>query len=117
MDAKTQQQYAETFHNLHRKGIPLILFNAWDVATATAIAKTFPAVATSSAAVASALGFADGEHVPFDMVTDLVSRITAAVSVPVSIDLEAGYAARRRRLLPRTAALSAGSSRHVRAMI
>jgi 2-methylisocitrate lyase-like PEP mutase family enzyme len=91
MDTKTQQQYAETFHNLHRKGNPLILFNAWDVATATAIAKTFPAVATSSAAVASALGFADGEHVPFDMVTGLVSRITAAVSVPVSIDLEAGY--------------------------
>ena len=91
MDAKTQQQYAETFHNLHRKGEPLILFNAWDVATAKAIAKTAPAVATSSAAVASALGFADGEDVPFDMVTSLVSRITAAVSVPVSIDLEAGY--------------------------
>ena len=34
MDAKTQQQYAETFHGLHRKGDPLILFNAWDVATA-----------------------------------------------------------------------------------
>jgi hypothetical protein len=91
MDAKTQQQYARTFHNLHRKGEPLILFNAWDVATAKAIAKTSPAVATSSAAVASALGFADGEDVPFDMVTSLVSRITAAVSVPVSIDLEAGY--------------------------
>src|SRR5882762_5106505 len=91
MDAKTQQQYAETFHNLHRNGDPLILFNAWDVATAKAIAKTSPAVATSSAAVASALGYADGEDAPFDMVTGLVSRITAAVSVPVSIDLEAGY--------------------------
>ena len=91
MDAKTQQQYAETFHGLHRKGDPLVLFNAWDVATAKAIAKTAPAVATSSGAVASALGYADGEDAPFDMVTGLVSRITAAVSVPVSIDLEAGY--------------------------
>ena len=91
MDAKTQQQYAETFHNLHRKGDPLILFNAWDVATATAIAKASPAVATSSAAVASALGYADGEDVPFETVTGLVARMTAAVSVPVSIDLEAGY--------------------------
>src|SRR5450432_2291042 len=91
MDAKTQQRYAETFHSLHRKGDPLILFNAWDVATAKAIAKTSPAVATSSGAVASALGYADGENVPFDMVTGLVSRMTAAVSVPVSIDLEAGY--------------------------
>jgi len=91
MDAKTQQQYAETFHGLHRKGDPLILFNAWDVATAEAIAKASPAVATSSAAVASALGYADGEDVPLDTVTGLVTRMTAAVSVPVSIDLEAGY--------------------------
>src|ERR1700730_16033521 len=87
MDAKAQQQHAETFYGLHRKGDPLVLFNAWDVA----IAKTFPAVATSSAAVASALGYADGEDVPLDMVTGLVARMTAAVSVPVSIDLEAGY--------------------------
>ncbi|MFB9265949.1 isocitrate lyase/phosphoenolpyruvate mutase family protein [Bradyrhizobium erythrophlei] len=29
MDAKTQQQYAETFHGPHRKGDPLVLFNAW----------------------------------------------------------------------------------------
>jgi 2-methylisocitrate lyase-like PEP mutase family enzyme len=91
MAARTQQQYAETFRGLHRKGDPLVLFNASDVATATAIAKTSPAVATSSAAVASALGYADGEDVPLDMVTGLVSRMTAAVSVPVSIDLEAGY--------------------------
>jgi 2-methylisocitrate lyase-like PEP mutase family enzyme len=91
MDAKTQQQYAETFRCLHRKGDPLVLFNAWDVATAKAIARTSPAVATSSGAVASALGYADGEDVPLEMVTGLVSRMTAAVPVPVSIDLEAGY--------------------------
>jgi 2-methylisocitrate lyase-like PEP mutase family enzyme len=91
MDAKTQQQYAETFHGLHSKGDPLVLFNAWDVATAKAIAKASSAVATSSGAVASALGYADGENAPLDMVTGLVSRMTASVSVPVSIDLEAGY--------------------------
>lgn len=91
MDIKTQQQYAESFHALHRKGDPLVLFNAWDVATARAIAKSSPAVATSSGAVASALGYPDGENAPFDMVTGLVSRMTAAVPVPVSIDLEAGY--------------------------
>ena len=91
MDTKTQQQYAETFRGLHKKGDPLVLFNAWDAATAKAIGKAFSAVATSSAAVASALGYADGEDVPFDMVTGLVSRMTAAVPVPVSIDLEAGY--------------------------
>ena len=91
MDSTTQQQHAETFHALHRRGDPLVLFNAWDAATAKAIAKTSPAIATSSGAVAAALGYADGENVPLDLVTGLVSRITAAVSVPVSIDLEAGY--------------------------
>jgi 2-methylisocitrate lyase-like PEP mutase family enzyme len=91
MDAKTQQQYAETFRGLHKQGNPLVLFNAWDVATAKAIAKTSPAIATSSGAVASALGYADGENAPLDVVAGLVSRISAAVSVPVSIDLEAGY--------------------------
>src|SRR6187401_1655361 len=87
MDARIQQQHAETFHRLHSKGDPLVLFNAWDVATAKAVAKTSPAIATSSGAVASALGYADGENAPFDMVTGLVSRMTASVSVPVSIDL------------------------------
>jgi 2-methylisocitrate lyase-like PEP mutase family enzyme len=91
MDAKTQQHYAETFLALHRTADPLVLFNAWDAATAKAIAKTSPAIATSSGAVASALGYADGENVPLDTVAGLVSRITAAVSVPVSVDLEAGY--------------------------
>jgi 2-methylisocitrate lyase-like PEP mutase family enzyme len=91
MDTKTQQQYAETFHGLHRNGDPLVLFNAWDVATAKAIAKTSAAVATSSGAVAAALGYADGEAIQFDMVTGLVSRMSASVSVPLSIDLEAGY--------------------------
>lgn len=91
MDASTQQQHAETFHGLHTRGDPLVLFNAWDVATAKAIARTCPAVATSSGAVAAALGYADGENVPLDVVEGLVSRMTAAVSVPVSIDLEAGY--------------------------
>ncbi|MGN1285605.1 MAG: isocitrate lyase/phosphoenolpyruvate mutase family protein [Bradyrhizobium sp.] len=91
MDATTQQHHAETFRSLHKQGDPLVLFNAWDVATAKAIAKSSPAVATSSGAVASALGYADGENAPLDMVEGLVARMTASVPVPVSIDLEAGY--------------------------
>jgi 2-methylisocitrate lyase-like PEP mutase family enzyme len=91
MDLRTQQQYAENFHDLHSSSDPLVLFNAWDIATAKAIAKTAPAIATSSGAVALALGYADGENVPLDVVTGLVARLTAAVPVPVSIDLEAGY--------------------------
>ena len=100
MDAKTQQQYAETFHALHKTGDPLVLFNAWDAATAKVIAKTSPAIATSSGAVASALGYADGENVPFDVVTGLVSRITAAVPVPVS-DRSGGGISATPRMPPR----------------
>jgi hypothetical protein len=88
MNIKTQQQYAETFHGLHKKGDPLVLFNAWDVATAKAIAKASPAVAkaspavaTSSGAVASALGYADGENAPFDMVISPLTLSDGAVQV------------------------------------
>lgn len=91
MDARTQKQHAETFRHLHKEGDPLVLFNAWDVASAKAIAKTSPAIATSSGAVAASLGYADGEAVPFDTVTGFVTRLAAAVPVPVSVDLEAGY--------------------------
>jgi 2-methylisocitrate lyase-like PEP mutase family enzyme len=91
MDLNRQQQDAEAFHGLHRQGDPLVLFNAWDVATAKAIARSAPAIATSSGAVAAALGYADGEAVPFATVKGFVSRLAAAVQVPVSIDLEAGY--------------------------
>jgi 2-methylisocitrate lyase-like PEP mutase family enzyme len=66
MDTKTQQQYAETFRGLHKKGDPLVLFNAWDAATAKAIAKAFPAVATSSG----------GSHPRLDTRTEKMSRST-----------------------------------------
>jgi 2-methylisocitrate lyase-like PEP mutase family enzyme len=92
MDLTTPQHHAEHFRGLHRERNPLILFNAWDVATGKTIAKASPAIATSSGAVAAALGYADGENVPLGAVVGLVTRSTAAFSVPVSIDLEAGYA-------------------------
>jgi 2-methylisocitrate lyase-like PEP mutase family enzyme len=92
MDNKIQQQrLAQKFKDLHTKGDPLVLFNAWDVATAKAIAKSASAVATSSGAIAEAFGYADGENTPLDLVEGLVTRLTAAVSVPVSVDFEAGY--------------------------
>lgn len=86
-----QQERAEAFHALHHAAEPLILFNCWDVATARMIARSFPAVATSSGAVSSALGYEDGQKVPLDVVADFVERLTAAVPMPVSLDFEAGY--------------------------
>lgn len=83
---------AAQLRRLHVPGRPLILPNAWDAASARAVeAAGFEAVATSSAAVAASLGFADGERAPADEMLAAVARLTQAVEVPVTVDLEAGY--------------------------
>lgn len=77
---------------LHRPGDPLVLANAWDVASARLVVELgFPAVATSSGAVARCLGYEDGEHMPADVAFAAVARMAAAVSVPLTADVEAGY--------------------------
>lgn len=84
----------ETFAALHAGPKLLILPNAWDAGSARVIESAgAAAIATSSAAVAWAHGFADGEHVPFDLVLATVREIAATVSLPVSADIEAAYAA------------------------
>lgn len=84
---------AQLFHSLHRKGNPIELFNAWDVASAVAIAEAgAPAIATGSWAVAAAQGYADGEAIPLDFVVALASRMVAALQVPLTVDFEGGYA-------------------------
>ena len=54
----------------------------------------FPALATSSAAVAWMLGYADGERITRDEMAAMVARIARAVAVPVTADMEAGYGPR-----------------------
>src|SRR2546427_662654 len=59
---------AEQFHALHVPGRPLVLFNAWDVGSAKAVAASgASAIATGSWAVAADNGYADGEHLPFEL--------------------------------------------------
>ncbi|MEV4894429.1 isocitrate lyase/phosphoenolpyruvate mutase family protein [Nonomuraea sp. NPDC055795] len=83
---------AETFAALHRPGDPLLLPNAWDVGSAVAIAAAGArAIATTSAGMAWSLGFADGADLGADRVAAAVERIAAAVGLPVSADIEAGY--------------------------
>ena len=83
---------AERLRALHVAGRPLILPNAWDVPSARAVeAAGFPVIATSSAAVAEALGFEDGEQAPPDAMFAAAGRIAAAVEAPVTMDAEAGY--------------------------
>ena len=53
----------------------------------------YPAIATTSGGVAWALGYADGEKTPWAELVDAAAQIAAAVSVPVTADIEAGYGA------------------------
>lgn len=83
---------ARAFAELHVKGRPLILFNAWDAGSAKAIAAAgAPAIATGSWSVSASAGYADGEQVPLAFVLDNLRRIVGAVSLPVSLDFESGY--------------------------
>ena len=82
----------EELRSLHRPGDPLLLPNAWDVATARAVvAAGFPVVATTSGGVAAALGYEDHEGAPGGEMLAAAARIARAVDVPVTIDAEAGY--------------------------
>jgi 2-methylisocitrate lyase-like PEP mutase family enzyme len=99
----------EEFRAMHRAPPLLVLPNAWDVASARAFA-ALPgcrAIATSSAAVARSIGWDDGEQTPVDEMLRIVDRIAAAVDVPVTADLEAGYGDPQRTAVR---ALAAGAS-------
>jgi len=83
---------AERLRALHHEPGVLVLPNAWDAASATALeAAGFPALATTSAGLVESLGHRDGEQAPVEEVLAAVGRICAAVSVPVTADLEGGY--------------------------
>jgi len=93
MDRSTQRAVAEQLLALHHAQQPLILVNIWDVASALVVQRAgLPAIATSSSAVSSALGYPDGERIPAAEMLAAVARIAERVSVPVTADLEAGYA-------------------------
>ena len=83
---------AARLRELHRGTKILILLNVWDVASARLIESMgLPAVATSSAAVANSLGYADGERISRSEMLAVVRRISAAVKVPLTADMEGGY--------------------------
>jgi 2-methylisocitrate lyase-like PEP mutase family enzyme len=89
----TQPEHFRRFAALHVPGDPLILYNAWDAGSAKVIAEAgAKAIASGSASVAVANGFADGEAVPLDFALANAARIVAAVDLPVTIDFEGAYA-------------------------
>ena len=83
---------AQTFHALHAPGEILVLANAWDAASARLSQEAgAKAVATSSASLAWCHGYADGETLPTDVLLGAVAEILRVVTVPVTVDSEAGY--------------------------
>jgi 2-methylisocitrate lyase-like PEP mutase family enzyme len=91
-ETSSARQKAATLRALHVPGHPLVLPNAWDAASAAMVIDAgFPVIATSSAAMAAVLGYADGEATPVEEVLAAVARIVRAVKVPVTVDFERGY--------------------------
>jgi 2-methylisocitrate lyase-like PEP mutase family enzyme len=87
-----QNQKAELLLQLHSAPPILVLANAWDAASARIVAaEGFPAIATSSSACAAVLGYTDGQRIPRSEMIFLIAKIAAAVDVPVTADVEAGY--------------------------
>jgi 2-methylisocitrate lyase-like PEP mutase family enzyme len=79
------------FADLHRPGDPLVLPNAWDHASAAALAQAgFPAVGTTSLGVAAALGLPDGAAETAEATIGLARRLTH-LPVPVTMDIENGF--------------------------
>lgn len=80
------------FAALHRPGHPLLLPNAWDVASALLLAKAgFPAVGTTSLGVTAAAGLVDGAGTGRAYTMAMAAAITARLAVPVTVDVEGGY--------------------------
>jgi len=89
---KTQSDRVSQFRELHGHGKILVLPNAWDAASARLAQDAgAKAVATSSAAVAWSNGYADGEGMSRDVAIAATKEVLRVVTVPVTIDNEAGY--------------------------
>ncbi len=88
-----QQEKVNLFHKLHHAGKLLILPNIWDSLGAMLLEDLgYPAIATASASVAFANGYDDGEHIPFAELLVVLKKIVSSVNVPVTADIESGFA-------------------------
>lgn len=88
-------EFGARFARSHREPGIVVLPNAWDVASAIMMVEAgFPAIATTSAGIAFAMGYPDGQRISRERMLDHVASIAEAVPVPVSADLEAGYGPR-----------------------
>jgi 2-methylisocitrate lyase-like PEP mutase family enzyme len=87
------QARAQQLRQLHQGPDVLVLPNAWDRLSARLLAGLpgCQALATTSAGIAAALGYPDGQRAPLDECLGVIRCIVQAVELPVSADFEAGY--------------------------
>lgn len=98
----TPATHADRLLSLHTTGRPLVLPTVWDPWSAEAVvAAGFEAITVGSHPLADALGRPDGEDLSLAEALEVVGRITRAVDVPVSADLESGYATPAAELVDR----------------
>src|SRR3989475_2394354 len=89
---RSQKDKAQDFRGLHHGKRILILPNAWDVPSARVFENEgFPAIATSSAGLMVSLGYPDGEVMGRPEFVSAVERIARVLSVPLSVDIVAGF--------------------------
>lgn len=92
-DIKLQAAKAGQLRSLHLGARAVVFPNVWDVTSARVVEELgYPAIATTSAGIANALGYVDGQNISRDEMLQVVELIVDAVKVPVSADMEAGYA-------------------------
>src|SRR6185437_10349440 len=92
LDTEAAAERAERFLALHRPGEPLLIPNPWDAGSARVLASLgFTALATTSGGFAATLGRRDGA-VSRDEALANAADIVAATGLPVTADLENGYA-------------------------
>lgn len=100
MTGQTTAERATALLELHRPGDPVILPTVWDAWSARlAVDAGFVALTVGSHPLADSIGKPDGEGMSFDDVLTRVAQITAAVDVPVSVDIESGYGQPAARLI------------------
>jgi 2-methylisocitrate lyase-like PEP mutase family enzyme len=93
MNRDTQRVKAEAFRAMHDRSRILVLPNAWDAMSARVIEEAGArAIATTSAGVAFSVGYPDGEAIPRDKMIAAIARIARVVTIPVTADIESGFA-------------------------
>jgi 2-methylisocitrate lyase-like PEP mutase family enzyme len=92
-DKQSQETRAVQFRDQHRGTQLLILPNIWDSLGARLMAKLgYPSIATASVSTALANGYLDGEKIPFSRLLEIVLNISSSVPLPLTVDVERGFA-------------------------